>query len=172
MPSRVHRGSSDVGAGGIDRRVSDDATTLPPFQVTRSAIDQIEALGGSVRVDVEEGGCCGSTFTFARLASDYAHGDDENRYGCPGAWLIVGSRAARVLSGSTLDYSHKIKPPRFRVISNPNTPEVCSCRRSFGKPWPGPGQPDCRSYFPMSWDDDYQPPARWIPQAGYGQPTE
>ena len=148
--------------------MSDDSTVLPPFQVTRAAIDQIETLGGSVRIDIEDGGCCGSTYTFVQLAADYTPDPGEHRFGCPGAWLIVGSKASEVLPGATLDYSPRLKPPRFRVINNPNTPEVCSCRRSFGQPWPGPGQPTCRSYLPMSWDDSYQPPARWVRQTGYG----
>lgn len=36
-----------------------ETTILPPFEVTRAAVDAIGALGGCVRIDVEQGGCCG-----------------------------------------------------------------------------------------------------------------
>lgn len=147
--------------------MDDTITLLPPFTVTRAAIDEIEVLGGAVRIDVEEGGCCGSTYTFTLLDGEQEPTDDEDRFGCPGAWLVVGNRAAQVLSGATLDYGGRLKPPRFRVINNPNTPQLCSCRRSFGRPWPGPGQPACRSYLPMTWDQDFEPPDRWRRQTGY-----
>lgn len=103
-------------------------------------------------IDVEPGGCCGTTYTY-RLASDGEHGlPQHDRYGCPGAWLLVTARAAPHLPGCTVDYAGRLKPPRFRILRNPNTAHTCPCRRSFGAPWPGPKQPDCRSYRPMPWD--------------------
>lgn len=163
FPSRC-----DCRSVGVDLcAMSDTTTTLPPFQVSRAAIDQIELLGGAVRIDVEDGGCCGSAYAFTQLPADYTRADDEAQFGCPGAWLIVGARATTVMTGATLDYSDRLKPPRFRVINNPNTDQICSCRRSFGRPWPGPGQPQCRSYLPMPWDNEYEPPTRWKRQTGY-----
>lgn len=147
--------------------MDDDATVLPPFAVTRAAIDQLEILGGCVLIDVEDGGCCGSTYVFASVPTD-ALPDGARRYGCPGAWLAVGPAAAAVLPGAVLDYATRLKPPRFRVLRNPNTADVCPCRRSFGGPWPGPRQPTCRSYQPMPWDDEYEPPIAWKRQTGYG----
>lgn len=41
-------------------------TILPPFAVTAAAIRQLEVLGGSARVDIEDGGCCGRTYVFTR----------------------------------------------------------------------------------------------------------
>ncbi len=123
-------------------------TTLPPFAVTAAAIRQLEHLGGSARVDIEDGGCCGRTYVFTREPA----GQGDARYGCPGAELYVSAAAGAVLAGATLDYSDRIKPPRFRVIRNPNTPERCPCNRSFGHAWPGRGQPGCRSRCSMPWD--------------------
>lgn len=31
----------------------------------------------------------------------------------------------------------------------------------------GPGQPGCRSYLPMPWDTESDPPLRWKRQTGY-----
>jgi len=147
-------------------------TTLPPFGVTRPAIDQIEALGGAVLIDAEDGGCCGTAYAFSVVPNSDAAGQGARRYGCPGAWLFVSERLAGVLEGATLDYAGQLKPPRFRVLDNPNTPAVCPCRRSFGARWPGPGQPCCRSYLPMPWDTTYEPPSRWQRQTGYRPPRE
>lgn len=149
----------------------DHETRFPPFAVTPAAIDQIVALGG-VRIDVEPGGCCGTTYVYAQLdpAPDQREGDE--RYGCPGAWLDVADAAGVVMSGATLDYAARQRPPRFRVLNNPNTEHTCRCRRSFGQPWPGPRQPTCRAYAPMPWDHDYEPPSPWQRQTGWTRRDE
>lgn len=144
-----------------------DATVFPPFTVTAAAIEEIAALGGAVRLDLQAGGCCGTAYVYDQVDPARPEAPGDATYGCPGAWLIVSHAAARVLPGSTLDYSGHLKPPRFRIIDNPNTDHVCACRRSFGQPWPGPGQPTCRAYQPMPWDTDYDPPAAWKRQTGY-----
>lgn len=80
---------------------------------------------------------------------------------------MVADAAAPVLTCATLDYSGRLRPPRFRVINNPNTEHVCPCRRSFGQPWPGPRQATCRCYQPMPWDSTYDPPAEWKRRTGW-----
>ena len=142
-------------------------TVFPPFAVTARAVDAIVTLGGAIRVDLEPGGCCGTTYTYELGVWPEPTGGDDEVYGCPGAWLVVSAVARSVLAGATLDHAERLRPPRFRVLNNPNTEHVCPCRRSFGLPWPGPGQPTCRSYLPMPWDADYDPPARWRRQTGY-----
>lgn len=144
-----------------------ETTVLPPFMVSRAAIDAIEELGGAVRVDLEQGGCCGTTYTYSLVDPDSDSVSDDGRYGCPEDWLFVSPAAEAILPGATLDYGARLRPPRFRVTRNPNVEHVCACRRSFGEPWPGPGQPTCRSYRPMPWDDDYEPPRRWQRQTGW-----
>ena len=142
-------------------------TALPPFAVTRSAINQIETLGGAVLIDAEDGGCCGTAYAFSIVLDLDAAAQGAQRFGRPGAWLFVSDRLAQVIPGARLDYAGHLNPPRFRVLDNPNTPEVCACRRSFGARWPGPGQPCCRSYLPMPWDSTFEPPTRWQRQTGY-----
>ena len=144
-------------------------TAFPPFDVTRAAIDAFESLGGAVRIDLEDGGCCGTAYAFSLVDPDEGEREAEHRYGCPGAWLFVTEAAAAVLTGARLDYGANLKPARFRITRNPNVADVCACRRSFGQPWPGPRQPTCRSYLPMPWDTDYDPPSRWKRQTGYGE---
>lgn len=122
---------------------------MPPFLVTRPAIDQIETVGGCVRLDLEPGGCSGSAYVWSL---DRPRAGDAV-YGCEGAQLSVSAEAGAVLSGATLDFGRALRPPRFRVVRNPNTPQRCACNRSFGRPWPGRGHPGCRSREPMPWDD-------------------
>lgn len=121
---------------------------LPPFRVTYAAIEQLVQLGGKMRIDVEAGGCCGNTYVFTL---DPGMPDDA-AYGCPGAELFVSQAADPVLPGATIDFSSRVKPPRFRIIKNPNTPQRCPCNRSFGRVWPGKGQPECRAKAAMPWD--------------------
>lgn len=146
-----------------------EETTFPPFAVTPAAIAQIEALGGAVMIDAGEGGCCGSVYTYSVVEDPEREAVGAARYGCPGAWLFVSRRAKDVLPGATLDYAERLRPPRFRVVRNPNTPQVCACRRSFGDPWPGPGRPECCSYRPMPWDDEFEPPSAWKRQTNYSE---
>lgn len=145
-----------------------EQTIMPPFRVTQAAVDAIIELGG-VRLDLEEGGCCGTAYSFSLTDPDHQAAPGEVRYGCPGGWLVVTEQASSVLTGAILDYGARLKPPRFRITRNPNVEHVCACRRSFGREWPGPGQPTCRSYLPMPWDHDFQPPARWRRQTGYDE---
>lgn len=75
---------------------STDQTVFPPFTVTRAAIDQLTALGGAVRIDLEDGGCCGTTYVFDQADPAAPDAADGTVYGCPGAWLIVSDAAADV----------------------------------------------------------------------------
>lgn len=124
--------------------------TLPPFEVTETAIANIESVGGTVRVTLDRGGCCGTTYAFGSGEGD----PSDHRFGCHGAWLLVTDEALEVLRGARVDYSDRLAPRRFRVLRNPNTPHRCPCNRSFGAPWPGRGQPDCRARAPMPWGHD------------------
>jgi iron-sulfur cluster assembly accessory protein len=125
-----------------------DETVFPPFQVSQAAITQIEAAGGSVRIDISPGGCCGRKYLFTADVPDVG----DHVFGCPGATLALSPIALATLTGARLDYGARLKPPRFRITANPNTPLRCPCNRSFGAEWPGRGQPDCQSELPMPWD--------------------
>ncbi|MGP5387296.1 HesB/IscA family protein [Brachybacterium tyrofermentans] len=152
--------------------MTSDSAALPPFTVTPAAIDEIAALGGAVRIDLDPGGCCGTAYAFTLPAAAVVPADGTMRYGCEGAWLLVSAEAEEVLKGATIDYRARTRPPRFSVLSNPTTTEVCPCRRSFGRPWPGRGEPTCRSYQPMPWDETFEPPAAWRRQTGWRPPSE
>jgi|SRR5579862_4422224 hypothetical protein len=50
--------------------VVSEETVFPPFRVSEAAVSQIVAVGGSVRVDITAGGCCGRTYVFTSDAPD------------------------------------------------------------------------------------------------------
>lgn len=121
--------------------------SMLPFTLTDAARDQIRALGGHLRIALEAGGCCGTAyvFTLEDVASDLHFAIDD-------FVIRLSPEAVLILEGAHLDYGARIKPPRFRVLRNPNTPERCACNRSFGKPFPGKATPQCRAYEPMPWN--------------------
>lgn len=75
--------------------MDDTATVLPPFTVTRAAIEAIETLGGAVRVALDEGGCCGTSYEFTLVDPESEQVRDDARYGCPGAWLARSRPSGR-----------------------------------------------------------------------------
>lgn len=105
-----------------------------------------------MRIDLVDGGCCGTAYDFAV----HPVTSTDEVFGCEGAWLVVSRAAMEILPGTKLDYSDRVRPPRFRVINNPSTPLRaplrCPCNRSFGSAWPGRCQPSCRAKTPMPWD--------------------
>lgn len=162
-----------------------DDHLAPPFTVTASAVDTILTLGGRLLIGVETGGCCGTAYVFSlpeddavypvvatpsvspAVSGDVAPDDGVVVFRCGKAQVRVTAQALDVLRGATLDHVERLRPPRFRVLRNPNTPLTCPCRRSFGAPWPGPGSLQCRSYLPMPWDGAFEPPAPWRRQTGW-----
>lgn len=100
-----------------------------------------------LRVALSAGGCSGTYYRF-ELAIPEAEDvrDDALR-------LALTPDAATVLRGARLDYGAKLRPVRFRVLRNPNTPIKCPCGRSFGAPFPGKVTPQCQAYVQMPWDE-------------------
>lgn len=115
-------------------------------RLTPAALAQIRALGGTLRVGLEPGGCCGVAYVFALEPQP-----DDILHSIEGIVLALSPAAAEVLAGARLDYGARLSPPRFRVTANPNTPHRCACNRSFGAPFPGKATPQCRAYDPMPW---------------------
>ncbi|WP_293911700.1 iron-sulfur cluster assembly accessory protein [Deinococcus sp.] len=114
--------------------------------MTSAALEEIRRLGGTLRVGLEAGGCCGASYMFGLRGQpgDLWFTDAD-------LTLCLSPDALLILSGARLDYGARIKPPRFRVLANPNTPQRCACNRSFGLPFPGKATPQCRAYEPMPW---------------------
>lgn len=116
------------------------------MRLTPAAIHEIEHLG-SLRLDLAGGGCCGRYYCFSLEGA--SPGDVIIPAGT--AALALSPRAAAAVLGSVLDYGAGLRPPRFRILRNPNTSLRCPCGRSFGQPYPGKSGPDCKAYEPMAW---------------------
>ena len=113
--------------------------------LTPAAIAKIKSLPGPLRIALRSGGCCGSYCHFEVAPAQ--PGDLPLTTG--GVTFYLAPGAAQVLQGARLDWGESLKPPRFRVLRNPNTPQKCPCGRSFGRSWPGRCQPGCQAYEPM-----------------------
>lgn len=123
-------------------------TGYPPFVVTSAAVEQIEVVGGSVRVDVEAGGCSGSTYVFNAGPA----GRSDLSYGCPGAVLAVSRAALSVLAGAKLDYSGRVATAAVPGDRQPELAGAVPVQPVLRRAWPGRGQPDCRATTPMPWN--------------------
>lgn len=125
------------------------------IHLTEAAVQRINHLMShdgrplvGLRIQLHQGGCCGTSYHFVLdtpKPGDQVITHDPVR-------LLLAPDAAPVLTGAKLDYGPRLKPPRFRVLRNPNTPHRCACGRSFGSPYPGRSTPQCQAYLPMEWD--------------------
>ena len=122
--------------------------------VTDAAANKVLELSNAafehrtLRIDIRSGGCCGTCYNYS-----LTHPKKEDlRLEVKGVVVALSVKAAPILHNAKLDYGARLKPPRFRILKNPNTPERCACNRSFGKPFPGKTTPYCQAYEPMPWD--------------------
>lgn len=115
-------------------------------ELTRASGSQMEGL----RIDLRPGGCCG---TFYHFSLDLPASGDLV-WEVSTARIITTPAVAQLVQGARLDYGAGLKPPRFRILRNPNTPVKCPCGRSFGSPYPGKSTPFCQAYTPMCWDQE------------------
>lgn len=121
--------------------------------LTLTAIQKINELcqddNEGLRIQLLPGGCSGTYyhFTISKVEeNDIVFNFEQN------IKVYLDSATSLLLQGSTIDYKQTLKPPRFRVLKNPNTPLKCPCGRSFGNPYPGKVTPDCKAYTRMVWD--------------------
>jgi iron-sulfur cluster assembly accessory protein len=116
--------------------------------LTPAAIAKIKSLPGPLRIALRPGGCCGTYYHFEIALPK----PGDLSFGMGEVTIHLKPDAAEALQGACLDWGPTLKPPRFRVLRNPNTPHKCPCGRSFGRPWPGRCQPACQAYVPMPLD--------------------
>lgn len=110
-----------------------------------------------LRIALRPGGCSGTSYHYS---IDRSRPDDVV-IGTGQCLVLLEPEVARMLEGAKLDYGPALKPPRFLLRQDPNTPTRCPCGRSFGSPFLGKPTPDCKAYVPMEWD---QPEFRWPDQ--------
>jgi Fe-S cluster assembly iron-binding protein IscA len=112
-----------------------EETVFPPFQVSRAAVSQIEAVGGVVRIDIADGGCCGRKYVFLAGMPDA----DDQVFGCPGATLALSPVALAALTGAKLDYGAALNPAAIPCSRQPEysaaLPVQPLLRRGVARSW-------------------------------------
>jgi len=86
-----------------------------------------EGAGDFLRIKITGGGCNGLSYKM-KFVETPKRGDILVR--ASGAHVVVDSKSALYLRGTTLDYSDKMVGGGFK-FSNPNAKASCSCGESF-----------------------------------------
>ncbi|MFP4070311.1 MAG: HesB/IscA family protein [Opitutales bacterium] len=92
-----------------------------------AALVEREGKGDFLRVKITGGGCNGLSYKM-KFVAEPKRGDILVR--AAGAQVLVDSKSALYLRGTTLDYSDKMVGGGFK-FSNPNAKSSCSCGESF-----------------------------------------
>lgn len=90
--------------------------------------DREQQPGAGLRVKVVGGGCSGLQY---QLSFDSNAGDWDQVSEQHGVRLMIDSKSAVYLAGSTVDYVDDLNGAGFK-IQNPNASTTCGCGESFG----------------------------------------
>ncbi len=108
---------------------------MPVVTITEAAAEKIQQLqardsreGSSLRVKVVGGGCSGLQY---QLMFDGELGEWDQASEQNGVQVLVDSKSAVYLAGSTVDYVDDLNGSGFK-IENPNASSTCGCGQSFG----------------------------------------
>jgi len=109
-------------------------TTSCPVTFTENAIKEIKRImetnnirNAALRVGVTGGGCAGFTYT---LNFDNEVGADDQVYEMEGIKVVIDTKSALYLYGTTIDYTPSLTGGGFKFI-NPQAKGTCGCGASF-----------------------------------------
>ena len=103
------------------------------IQLTESSAEKINALlakepeGSFLRVKISGGGCNGLSYKL-KFVNSFKRGDIMVE--SEGSQVVVDSKSALYLRGTSLNYSHALVAGGFK-FENPNATSSCSCGESF-----------------------------------------
>jgi iron-sulfur cluster assembly protein len=105
------------------------------INLTEIAADKVRQLverdgrdGYALRLKVVGGGCSGLQY---QLMFDDQVGEWDQAFEEHGVKVVVDSKSAVYLVGTTVDYVDDLNASGFK-IENPNASETCGCGQSFG----------------------------------------
>ncbi len=105
------------------------------IQLTEMAAVKVQQLierdgrdGYALRLKVVGGGCSGLQY---QLMFDDEVGEWDQAFEVHGVPVVVDSKSAVYLVGTTVDYVDDLDSSGFK-IENPNATETCGCGQSFG----------------------------------------
>jgi len=94
----------------------------------KQLIDRDGREGYALRLKVVGGGCSGLQY---QLMFDDQQGEWDQRFESSGVPVVVDSKSAVYLVGTTVDYVDDLNASGFK-IENPNATSTCGCGQSFG----------------------------------------
>lgn len=120
----------------MTNEATEAASGAAPITLTTKAADAIlarakreNAVGRTLRIFVEGGGCSGVSYKMEFDESAPLEGDVS--FTQHGVSVAIDPKSLRFLAGSQLDYKAELMSQRF-VWTNPNAKSSCGCGESFG----------------------------------------
>lgn len=119
----------------IEEKPNAPKTSLPKSEqkllvseTCKKRLREICEDGSFLRVTVEGGGCSGFQYKFdldnKLNADDLQFGDDKAR-------VVIDDVSLEYCAGSTVDFHTELIKSGFRIASNPQAEQGCSCGASF-----------------------------------------
>jgi iron-sulfur cluster assembly accessory protein len=117
------------------RFIGSTTTTTSELKLSDNCVQRLQTIlkdkSENLRVFVEGGGCSGFQYKFIIESSTKINKEQDQIVERDGVKIIVDKDSLELLKGSTIDYQEELIKSSFRVISNPNAEQGCSCGTSF-----------------------------------------
>jgi iron-sulfur cluster assembly accessory protein len=117
------------------KRFVGTSTTTSELNLSDSCVRRLQAVlkdqSERLRVFVEGGGCSGFQYKFTIESKNNINKEQDQIFERQGVGIVVDKDSLELLKGSTIDYQEELIKSSFRVISNPNAEQGCSCGTSF-----------------------------------------
>lgn len=111
------------------------STTTTELNLSDNCVKRLQAIlknsSENLRVFVEGGGCSGFQYKFTVESDNNINKEQDQILEREGVKVVVDKDSLELLKGSTVDYQEELIKSSFRIISNPNAEQGCSCGTSF-----------------------------------------